>query len=66
MISLYPSKIRLLVACFVSFYIFFYGDTANAIPTDLVGHRSGSLAGLPVSSLSSSEFLVPGDASLLK
>ena len=41
------------------------GDTANAIPTDLVGHRSGSLAGLPVSSLSSSEFLVPGDASLL-
>ena len=55
-----------IIGSLLLFSIFFYGDTANAIPTDLVGHRSGSLAGLPVFSLSSSEFLVPGDASLLK
>ena len=33
-----------IIGSLLLFSIFFYGDTANAISTDLVGHRSGSLA----------------------
>ena len=38
----------------------------HAIPADLAGYRSVSPAGLPVPSLSSPEFLVPSNASLLE
>jgi hypothetical protein len=44
----------------------FYGDTAHAIPADLSGHSQAGLAGVSISSFSSPEFLVPGDASLLE
>lgn len=55
-----------IIGSLFRFSIFFCGDTAHAIPADLAGYRSVSPAGLPVPSLSSPEFLVPSNASLLE
>ena len=46
--------------------IFFYGNTANAMPVDLAGHSPAGLADVPIPSVSSPEFLVSGDTSLLE